>query len=63
MNNHFQCQLSKYTNEKTDGHIESKTKPNWEFLAVQWLRFHASPAGGSGLILGQRTKISHAINK
>ena len=29
-------------------------------LEVQWLRLHASSAGGMGLILGGRTKIPHA---
>ena len=29
-------------------------------LAVQWLRLHVSTAGGTGLILGGGTKISHA---
>ena len=29
-------------------------------LAVQWLRLHASTAGGTGLIPGQGTKIPHA---
>jgi len=32
----------------------------WTSLAVQGLRFHASNAGGAGLIHGQRTKIPHA---
>ena len=27
---------------------------------VQWVRFHASTAGGAGLIPGQGTKITHA---
>lgn len=30
-------------------------------LVVQWLRLHASNAGAVGLIPGQRTKISHAL--
>ena len=30
-------------------------------LAVQWLRLCASTAGDMGLIPGQRTKISHAV--
>ena len=30
-------------------------------LAVQWLRVHASTAGGMGLIPGQGTKIPHAV--
>ena len=30
-------------------------------LAVQWLRFHASTAGGMGLIPGQGTNILHAL--
>ena len=29
-------------------------------LAVQWLRLHASTAGGTGLIPGGRTKVPHA---
>ena len=29
-------------------------------LAVQWLRLHASNAGGPALIHGQGTKIPHA---
>ena len=29
-------------------------------LAVQWLRLHASTAGGTDLIPGQGTKIPHA---
>ena len=29
-------------------------------LAVQWLRLHASPAGGTGSIPGQETKIRQA---
>ena len=28
---------------------------------VQWLRPHASTAGGAGSILGQGTKIPHAV--
>ena len=28
---------------------------------VQWLRFHASNAGGVGLVLGWGTKIPHAV--
>ena len=31
------------------------------FLVVQWLRFHASTAGGMGLIPGQGTNILHAL--
>ena len=31
-------------------------------LAVQWLRLHASSAGEAGLILGQGTKITHAVH-
>ena len=30
-------------------------------LAVQWLGFHASTAGGTGLIPIQRTKILHVV--
>ena len=30
-------------------------------LAVQWLRLHASTAGGTGSIPGQGTKILHAV--
>ena len=30
---------------------------------VQWLRQHASTAGGLGLILGQETKISHPTSQ
>ena len=30
-------------------------------LVVQWLRLHAFTAAGSGSILGQGTKISHAM--
>ena len=29
-------------------------------IVVQWLRLHASNAGGVGLIPGQQTKIPHA---
>jgi len=29
-------------------------------LAVEWLRFHASSAGGMGLIFGKGTRIPHA---
>ena len=29
---------------------------------VQWLRFHPSTAGGTGLIPGQGTKIPHATS-
>ena len=32
----------------------------WDLPWGQWLRFHASTAGGQGLIPGQRTKILHA---
>ena len=32
-----------------------------EFLMVQWLRLHASSAGGMGLIHGQGTKIPRAL--
>ena len=31
-------------------------------LAVQWLRLHASAAGGAGSAPGQDTKISHAAH-
>ena len=34
---------------------------DWTFLAVQWLRFRASTAGGMGSILDWGTKISHAV--
>ena len=30
-------------------------------LAVQWLRLHTSTAAGMGSILGQGTKIPHAV--
>ena len=30
-------------------------------LVVQWLRFHTSQAGGTGLIPGQKTDILHAM--
>ena len=30
-------------------------------LVVQWLRLHASNARGTGSILGQGTKIPHAL--
>ena len=30
-------------------------------LVIQWLRLHASSAGGASLIPGQGTKISHAV--
>jgi len=30
-------------------------------LVVQWLRFRASNAGGTGLIPGQGTEIPHAV--
>ena len=30
-------------------------------LAIQWLRFCASSAGGTGLIPGQRIKIPHVV--
>ena len=30
-------------------------------LVVQWLRLHASTAGGGGSIPGQGTKIPHAL--
>ena len=32
-----------------------------DFLAVQWLRLHASTVGGIGSIPGQGTKISYAV--
>ena len=32
-------------------------------LAVQWLRLHASDAGGAGSIPGQGTKIPHAARR
>ena len=35
-------------------------QPTRDFLAVQWLRLHASNAGGTGLIPGWVTKIPHA---
>ena len=31
-------------------------------LAVQWLRLHASTAGGMGSIPGERTRILHACH-
>ena len=33
----------------------------WDFPGTQWLRFHASSTGGSGLIPGWGTKIPHVI--
>ena len=30
-------------------------------LPVQWLRLHASTAGGTGLVPGQGIKIPHAV--
>ena len=32
----------------------------WDFLVVQWIRLHASTAGGLGLISGQETR-SHGL--
>ena len=37
-----------------------KSKISWTSLAVQWLRLHASNAGGTGLIPGREAKIPHA---
>ena len=34
----------------------------WTSLVVQWLRLHASAAGGAGSAPGQDTKISHAAH-
>ena len=46
-------------NPYTCSHI---TKKNWgTSLAVQWLRLHASTAGGAGSIPGGGTKILHAV--
>ena len=39
---------------------KKKKKKNGTFLVVQWLRFHASAAGGAGLIPGQESNIPHA---
>ena len=33
----------------------------WDFLAVQWLRLHASTVGGAGLIPDCRTRLLHAM--
>ena len=35
--------------------------PTWTCLAVQWLRLHASIAGGMGLIPDGGTKILNAV--
>ena len=40
------------------GHYQESEKGT--SLVVQWLRRHASPAGGAGSIPGQGTKIPHA---
>ena len=40
-----------------------KIKPSGTSLVVQWLRLHASNAGGTGSIPGQGTKIPHAVTK
>ena len=42
----------------TDLNIKANTGTS---LAVQWLRLHASIAGGMGLIPGQGTKIPRAM--
>ena len=39
----------------------SQNVPAWTSLAVQWLRLHASTAGGMGLIPGGGTKILNAV--
>ena len=47
---------------KTKENLYQKIKINFKkgtFLAVQWLRFQASTAGGVGSIPGQETKIPH----
>ena len=38
----------------------SKTSPQGTSLVVQWLRLHASTAGGASSIPGPGTKIPHA---
>ena len=40
--------------------LKKKKKKRETSLAVQWLRLHASTAGGMGSISGQGTKIPHA---
>ena len=40
--------------------LKSKTCLSGTSLEVQWLRLHASTAGGTGLIPGQGTKTPHA---
>ena len=45
------------------GVTKSQTWLKWlstHVLAAPWLRLHASPAGGTGLIAGQGTRIPHA---
>ena len=37
--------------------------PLWISLVAQWLRLHASFAGGTGLIPGWGTKIPHAVGQ
>ena len=37
-----------------------KHQPQGTLLAVQWLRLHASTAGGTGSTPGWETKIQHA---
>ena len=48
--------------EDTSGSENIHTlKTDWDFLAAQWLRFHTSISGGTGLIPGQGTKIPQTV--
>ena len=47
--------------EVKDLYFENYTTLIVNSLVVQWLRFHTSQAGGTGLIPGQRTDILHAM--
>ena len=43
------------------GSVHFKVQSPWVSLVAQWLRFGVSKAGDLGLIPGQETKISHAM--
>ena len=42
-------------------HLNLRRNSQWNYLEVQWLGLHASTAGDMGLMLGQGTKIPHAV--
>ena len=61
--NEMTSSLKKTTTTKSHRDWQLKWVDSGTSLAVQWLRLHASTAGGMGSIPGRGTKIPHAAQR